>query len=328
MARTAAATVALLACATAWALDPEPTPELVAERDKLLEKIIAGQDYEASVKRFAALVKQRDAAVATSRAALEEERRRHEAERAGAQARRAWMETYRQTGDYEVSWRCTLAADPKNPPPSREGRFRADWGQVTRKETVRLPPKNALDDGEQVTMFEVAGQADTYWFRGDTFGPKGQPLAADPGDLVLVCRGGTTSRPSLPGGWGTRPHVTGFALRIAEPPLVARKAKWNPIHVTSSAFFWAIHDVKWVYPPGSFLLSNIVIAKDLGGGRYEIEADRKSWILEVPPSLKHRELLQPGRAVWAILGEHRFDRELKTLVLKAQDLEPRCILER
>jgi hypothetical protein len=314
----------------AHASTPE-TPELDAERDQLLDKIARGVDYDASVKRFAALVKQRDPVVATSAEAKAREEKQRADERAEQDKRRAWRDAYHKTNDYEVGWRCTLSPDPAHPVPSTEGRFRPDWGKVVRKETIKFPPKNALDDGEPATLYEVKGVARSYVFRGDTFDAWRKPFEANVGDLVLVCNGGEDLDRRLPPAWGTQLVKSGFAVRLAEPPHIARKSKWNPIHVTGAAFFWMIHDVKWKYPEGAFLLSNIEIDKDLGGGRYEIDADRHrnmSWILEVPPSTKNKELLVPGHSVWVILGEPRFDKALKKLVLTVQDLEARYIIDR
>ena len=44
----------------------DPTEALNPERDALIEKIISGADYDASVRRFGELLRQRDQVVATS----------------------------------------------------------------------------------------------------------------------------------------------------------------------------------------------------------------------------------------------------------------------
>jgi len=309
----------------------DPTPELGVERDALIDKIARGVDYETSVKRYSELVKQRDAVVATSAAAKQKEQQERDAQRADAAKRRAWQDAYHKTNDYEVGWRCTLSPDPAHPIPSTEGRFRPDWGKIVRKRSIRFPPKNALDEGEPATLYELKGVARSYVFRGDAFDAWRKPFEAKVGDLVLLCDGGEDLDRRLPPEWGDHLVKSGFAVRIAEPPHIARKTRWNPIHVTGSAFFWMIQDVKWKYPEGAFLLSNIEIDKDLGGGQWEIEADRHrgmSWILEVPPTVKGRELLVPGHSVWAILGPYRFDKALKKLVIVAQDLEAHYIVEK
>jgi hypothetical protein len=311
----------------AWAERPEPTPELIAERDQLIDKITRGVDYEASVKRFAALVQKRDAVIATSAAAQAKERAEKDAQRSEADARRKLRDEYHKTGDYEVSWRCTLSPDPAHPRPSKEGRFKPDWGRVVRKQAIRLAPKNALYEGELATMYEVDGVARKYVFRGDRFDPWRKPFEAKVGDLVLVCDGGEDLAKGLPPDWGERWLTSGFAVKINEPPLITKKTRWNPIHITSSRFYWAIKDVKWPYE--GFVLANLEPDKDLGGGRFEIKSYRDmSWILEVPAKLKHHELVKPGEAVWVIMGPARFDSSIKKMVLTAEDLEAHYVLER
>jgi hypothetical protein len=300
----------------------EATPELDAERDQLIDKIARGVEVEASVRRFRQLVEERDRRVATSQKAVEAERNQRK-------ERHEWREAYRKTGDYEVSWRCTLSADPAHPVPSNEGRFRADWGRVVRKQAIRFAPKNELDEGEPATMYEVEGLGRRYYINGEHYGPGRQPFVAQKGDLVLVCDGGSDLDRRLPPEWAAQKvQRSGFALVIVAPPLIAKKAKWNPIHITGSRFFWAVHDVKWKYPDDEFVLSNIEIGEDLGGGHWKIDASQGlDWILEVPDKLKNRELLVPGHSLWTILGHHRFDKTLKKLVLVAEDLEDRYLAE-
>jgi hypothetical protein len=309
-----------LGCTLAHAA-PVQTLALDEERDRLIDKITRGVDYDASVRRFAELLRQRDAVVATSQRAVEEQR-------ADAETRRAWIDHYRKTADYEVGWRCTLSPDPAHPLPSTEGRFKPDWGKVVRKEAVRLAPKNALDEGEQVTLYEIAGVARRYVFRGERFDPWRKPFEANVGELVLVCNGGEDVDRQLPPQWGDHALRSGFAVRLARPPLIVDKAKYQPIHITGAAFFWAIKDVKWRWV-GQNVLSNIEIGRSLGDNRWEISADNdKSWVLEVPAGVKNRDILVPGHYVWVILGEHRFDTALRKLVLVARDLEPTYIFEK
>ena len=291
-----------------------------AERDALLEKITRGVDYEVSVRRFGELLKARDSIIATSAAAKDAERGAHE-------ARRAWQDAYRKTADHEVGWRCTLSPDPAHPLPSKEARFVPDWGKVVRKEQIRYAPKNALDEGEPATLYEVAGVARRYIFRGEKFGPFRETFDAAVGDLVLVCNGGETTERRLPPAWGEKLVHSGFAVRLAKPPLIVDKARYAPIHITGSAFFWAIKNVEWKWA-GGHVLSNLEIGRELGGGRFDMPASGGlSWVLEVPNTLKHRELVVPGHDVWLILGEHRFDATLKKLVLVATDVEATYVLE-
>jgi hypothetical protein len=309
---------------SAIAAHPEPNPEDDQERDVLIDKIARGVEVEASVRRFKELVQKRDQRVATSQAAQDRER-------ADREARRNWYEAWHKSADYEVSWRCTLSPDPANPIPSDEGRYKGDWGRVVRKESLRMTPKNELDEGEPVTIYEIAGLKQHYFVHGEKIGfRRDQPFTAQKGDLVVLCADGANPDRRLPPPWSNEKINSGFAFKATAPPLIAKKKKWNPIHITSSRFYWAVHDVKWKYPDEAFILSVIEIGEDLGGGRYKIEVDKQrgmDWVLEVPPHLAHKELLIPGHYVWAIMGHHRFDKTLKKLVLVAEDLEDRYNFE-
>jgi hypothetical protein len=304
-------------------------PAVTAERDALIDKIARGVDYEASVKRFGELVKARDQVIATSAAARQKEQEARDAERKVREERRKVQDDYKKTLDHEVSWRCTLSPDPANPIPSKEGRFKGDWGKVIRKQQFRLPPKNDLDDGEPATVIEVKGVARNYVIHTDKFAPDHKNLDANVGDLMMVCFSGEDLMKGLPPGWGERVLRGGFAGRIAQPPLIVKKAKWQPIHVTGTVFYWAIADVKWRFQPTDYLLSHIEIGKEFAPNQFEIETNNnKSWILEVPTGLKNREWVKPGALLWVILGQQRFDKGIKKLVLVAQDLETRYVLER
>ena len=304
---------------------PIPRPSSTPSATRSSRRSPAGRRFDASVQRFAMLLKQRDTIIATSRAAQEQKRQERD-------TRDAWQTAYRKTVDYDASWRCVLSVDPRRrvEVAGVSGNFPADWGRVVRKETVRLPPKNDLDEGERVTMYEVAGLVRRYLIRGERYGhPYGSPLVAEKGDLLLVCDGGTDHDERLPPAWSGDIQRAGYAAPLTAPPRIADKKRWNPIHITNNFFFWAIHDVRWKIPPDIYVLSNIEVVRDLGGGRYEIEAlQDKTWVLEVPPPVKRREILVPGHRVWAIMGGAHFDRELKKLVLVAEDLEERYIPER
>jgi hypothetical protein len=87
--------------------------------------------------------------------------------------------------------------------------------------------------------------------------------------------------------------------------------------------------VAWPYPPDAFVLASLPIGPSLGGGRWEIPVENKeSFVIEVPPSLKHQEALVTGHDAWLILGQARFDRTLKKLVLAVVDIEPRYVLDK
>ena len=174
----------------------------------------------------------------------------------------------------------------------------------------------------------MAGSGRRYLLHGEEAGLKrGQPFTAEKGDLVLICDGGSARDRRLPPPWSDEfIQRSGFAAVIAETPLIVKKKKWDPIHITDIAVFWAIRDVKWKYPPDSFVLANIEIGDDLGGGRWRIDASQGlDWVLETAPGLAHRELLVPGHSVWAILGHARFDKGLRKLVLVAEDLEDKLV---
>ncbi len=317
----ALALVALLAPSPASARDPE-TPELDAERDTLIDKLTRGVDFEASVKRFGELVKQRDAIVATSAAALAKQRALWE------QVRK-FRDAYQKTGDHNVAWRCTLSPDPAHPIPSKESRFIGDWGKIVRKDNIRLTPKNDLDEGEPATIYEIEGRAARYFVRGERAGyERDKPFVGEVGDLVTVCKSGSDEETRLPPAYARRlSHA--FLVRVSEPPKIARKARWNPIHVTESAIFWTIHDVKWKFPEDAYLLYNFPLGEELAEGQWKIESSNDlHWILEIPPALRRKELLQTGRYLWVILGHHRFDKQLKTLVMQAEDIEEHYVLER
>lgn len=324
----AALIASLLWAGAARASSEDPTAHLNDERDILIDKIAKGTDLEASIKRFGELVKERETKVATTQQAIEKERATQLKEREEREKLRQARDEYRKTLDYEVSWRCTLSPDPAHPLPSTEGRFKPDWGKVIRKEKTRLPPKNELDEGEPVTMYEVKGVAKSYQFAGEHFDPHRKNFEANVGDLVIVCVSQEDTPRVVPANWGPRLVTSGFAGRITQPPAIVKKTRWNPIHITGSAFFWAVKDVKWKWA-GQYVLSHIELLRETAPGQWEVAGDQdKTWIMEVPATVKNRDLLKPNAAVWAILGNHRFDKTLKKLVLVVEDLEARYVTER
>jgi hypothetical protein len=336
----AALVAALTSCGSARAGEPgaPPTPAEI-ERDRLIALITRGSDIEGNAKKFALLLQERDRTVATSAAAVA-------AEKSAREAERAWRKGYEKTADYDLGWRCTASVDPQKPVPSVEGRFFADWGRVVKKESVRLAPKNALDEGEPATLYEVAGQVRHYYLRGEKFGP-GSPardLTGNVGDWMLVCDGdggssdrterrgwrGSADDPStrVPEYWRGKLQRHGFAAAVTAPPKITQKGRWNPIHITSTNYFWAIHDVKWKYPPGKYVLTNLELSRQVDG-RWEVSVEHNlSFLIEVPPSLPRKEVLQPGHRAWIIMGEPRFDATLHKLVLVAADVEATYVTEK
>jgi hypothetical protein len=286
-----------------------------AERDALIDKITRGVDYEASVKRLGELIQQHDAIEPVSEKA-----------RAAKQAAAEWRSAYAKTADAEVSRRCTLSPDPAHPLPSNEGRFRPDWGKVTRKATVQVS-SGSFGATHPVTFYEIVGVAGPHVFRGEHFGLSREDVDAAVGDLMMVCIGGSDLDRDLPPAWGTQSTRSGFAFPITRPPLIVEKARFAPIHITDAAFFWAVKKGEWEWP-GQYVLANLEIGRDLGGGRYEITVDRMAFDIEVPPTVGNRDLLVRGHKVWLILGDARLDAALGRLVLVAKDIEAAYVFPR
>lgn len=286
--------------------------QLATQRELLIARIIRGSDTDQAIADFVTLYKKRAELLGRTPEAV---------------AKRKMIN--RDTLDFEAGWRCTLSPDPTKPLPSDEGRFRADWGKVVKKHALRTLPKNELDDGEAVTVYEIAGRAGTHYVRGERMGPgRNRDFQAEVGELAMVCIGGHETMRALPPPWNQVQLVrSGVAGVIKEPPKIAEKGRWNPRHITATRYFWAIHDVKWKYP-GEYTLSHLEIHRDLGGGRYEIKtANDVGMVVEAPPTLRSRELLAPGRMLWLILGNPRFDREVKTLVMTIEDIEELYVKE-
>lgn len=301
----------------------ELTPEQLIERDALIGKIAAGQDYDASVARFGELLRERDALRADEVAEMKRQQEAHKRRQEDA-----------KTVDGIVGEHCTLARDPKNPPDGNRGMdMRAEWGRVVRKEAFRLPPKNAFDDGEQITLYRIEGQRRTYTVSSQ--GPAyllGRPLSAQQGDLILMCVMGVHSEGSgskFPPDFRENILSQGFTVRIKEPPRIVHKAQ-NPHHLLGEwRFRAAIDRVEWTEPPEQAVLNRVYVEQAIppldGKDRYLIAAEKHTYVLEVPRQVKGRELLRPGERAWVIMGGARFDRELRKLVLVAQDIEARYI---
>ncbi len=305
----------------------KPSTELseaeIAERDALIGKIIRGEEFEASVQRFGELLKKREALRADEVA---------EQKRAAEAHQRLLADG--KTVDGIVGSHCALYHDPKNPP-GGHGRenMSAEWGKVVRKELVRLPPKNAFDDGEQITLYRIEGQRATYTV--SSLGPTyllERPLVAQVGDLVLMCimsRHSEGSGSKFPPDFRDNILSQGFAVRIKEPPLIVKKTQ-NPLPLLGEwRFRAAIDRVEWTVPPEQRVLNRLFVQEALPPSgdrqRFAIAAERHTYVLEVPPTVRNRELLRPGEHAWVIMGQARFDRELRKLVLVAEDVESRYV---
>ncbi len=305
---------------------PQVTPpSIAAERDALIAKIARGEDYEASVTRFGALWQE----LTTQRDAAE---RAEQQSRELAQQNQKELIELQHTLDFIVAQHCFLRADPSKPAEHQTGDLlKADWGKVVRKEAITIKGKNAFADDEHAFVYLVKGGERTYSLSSKA--PTlylGKGLQAAVGDLVLLCWTGLSTHGSggfLPEGFRDNVISQGFAARLAAPPRIAEKLRWNPLHLTGeSALRMAIERVQWAYPEDRPVVSLIHVQSELGDGYFEIAAQRQSYLLKVPGTLKNRELVKPGKYLWAIMSTPVFDRERKKLVLRAEDLEAHYVL--
>lgn len=301
---------------SALATDQAPTE---AERDLLIDKIARGVDYDASVARFKALYEQRQS---SKDAALREV----EAKRLADQQEREQAVLRERSLDHRVAQSCALSVDPKSPPPGfYADSATGDWGKVTRKETQTIKGRTAFDDDQTVYLYTVEGRAKTYALSTKHVQQlDGTPLIAKVGDLVLVCYRSLMQEGhdgSFPAGFRGQPVGSGMVAKLAALPLVTRKGRWNPLFLDDSRIRMAIDQVEWRYPAGQPVLSYVKVDRELESGRFAMLADRREFVLEVPPSLKNRELLKPRALVWLIMSDPRFDKSIKKLVLRAEDIE-------
>jgi hypothetical protein len=321
----ALAVVAVAVAGPARSAEPDPAE---VERDALIDRIAAGSDYDASVRRFAELLRARDRVKATSEAA----RKREADELAEARAARA---TVAASLDGRLAHSCRIVTEPRDAPFSTHAwdELWLDWGKVTRSESVKIPGENALAEDTTVHMIEVAGRRRTYRIADEK-----RAIALAAGDLAVVCATqdadhdpayrhmrekieGPSVEDRLPAAWRGIEHHGPLVARVREVPHIATKARWHPVHVTDNDVWWAIRDVKWRWPDRD-VVTFARVAAALGGGLYEMEAeDAVVWLMEVPSGVDARAITV-GKGVWAVLGNARFDRARKKLVLTAVDLEP------
>lgn len=318
----------LLVTATAHASGPstaEIDADLRGERDELIAKLTRGEDYEQSLERFIALRQKWQQRVQEVEGLAQQEK-----------DQRAQLRGETKELDHVVGDKCELAADPLKPPTRAHAFMHADWGTVIEKQPAVIPARKPFDDDEKITLYKVKGLLKTY-----TISSKGpalwydKPLVAAVGDLVLICMVSVHSEGSgsqLPPNFRENILSQGFAVPIKEPPLIAKKKDRNPVHFPGkdNGFVAAIHSGEWRLPPEQRIVSRVLVKKDLGQvgkmRRFAMFAsEREEFVLEVPATLRNVELLQPFRFNWVIMGNHRFDRELKRLVLVAEDIEPRYV---
>ena len=88
---------------------------------------------------------------------------------------------------------------------------------------------------------------------------------------------------------------------------------------------------RWPLPENAIVLSHLLVEKDLGNGRFEIRLDEPhdvgrptavSFLLDVPTGLRGRELVGPGEWLWVIMSRPVIDKQLRKLILTAEDIEP------
>jgi hypothetical protein len=340
------------ACATLLALCTVASAAgIEAERDELIGRIARGEATAESVARFARLYREHTQGLAHEKAQADDAR-------AADDARRARREAYRGSADSEMADHCGLSVDPRKPVISPTDR-RSDWGRVIAKRAVTLRAKNPFAGGadETVTYYTIAGLAQTYLVRGEPRdGWSGRALQADKGDLVLVC---WSDPPTYkPPAWETlaqfrawvqeriddarqadrargipeeivaRERIDAWTMKIAAPPRIAEKTRWNPVHIGDWQLYPAITDATWPKLPSPYVLLALQIDSAAADGRWLVKVEdpflrdpSHEFLVEVPPGTPRAALLAPNAHVWAILGHPRFDPALRRLVLVAEDLD-------
>jgi hypothetical protein len=284
-----------LACATVLLLCALARGDSVEdERDELIARIARGESTEQSVARFAKLHKEH-----TQRLAREEAQAKDA--RTAEETRRARRDAYRDSADRDIEDHCGLSVDPAQPVISPTD-SRSDWGRVIDKRAVTLRAKNPFAGGadETVTYYTVAGKAQTHLVRGEPHdGWSGRKLEAEKGDLVLVCWSDPpTSHPPM---WDTlsefrayqkerhdearekdrargipedivmRQRVDGWMMKIAAPPRIVQKTRWNPVHIRDRQLYPAITNATWPKLRSPYVLLALEIDSAAAGGRWLVK---------------------------------------------------------
>lgn len=325
----------LLALLLPWlvAADAEPVDEakaIIAERDQLIGKIVRGEDYDRSVERFTELRKRFDALSAAKQLSASRDAA------SSTKAREKWN-LYLRSLDYRVGEQCAMSVDPKN---RRKGHgyelFRAEYGKIIAKKVVKIPAKTGFDEDESVETFQIGAQTGALAFGAKEMRTQdGKPFTGNVGDYVLVCFASVSSHGSgsyLPPEFRDKVLGSGFAARIKGPPKIVSKSKWNPVHLVGQSTLRSVAQTgRWPLEEDVPVLSHLIIEKDLGNGRFEIRLDNASsigrpsqhtFLLDVPSGLRYRETLGPGEPFWAIMTHPVIDKQLRKLILTAEDLEP------
>lgn len=295
---------------------PAGPPPASPSRDRqgLLLQIFQGQEVESSLLAYSQLLTQHDRALSAAKQ-----------ETAQRQQRQTELQAYTKSLDYLASHYCRFAVDPRAP--RSDHYLSADWGKVQKKTAIALPTEkqeHILSDTTTATVYEIAGLRERYFVYVDI----DDELHAAVSDLVFLCAHEQRVRKDLPAPWDTVKFTSAkYSGRIAEPPRIAEKAPWNPVHIVDQDLRDAIMYRRWNPPPQRYVLALLKVGKPLGNGRYTMYSHywQDELLLDVPATLPRRELLAPEEFVWVIMGSPRFDSETKKLVLVAADLELRYL---
>ena len=313
--------------------EPQPVDEsktILAERDAVIQKIASGEDFERSVARFAELRKRFESLSVAQKlsSATNTDNQRLARER---------YYKYLRSLDFRVGEQCQMAVDPTNRPKGDSYHaFRGEHGKIVAKKTVKLPGKSGFDEEESVETFQVSAQSGLY-----SFGAKemkthdGKPFTGSIGDTVFFCYASASSHGSgsyLPPEFRDKVLGSGFVSRIKAPPRIVSKSKWNPLHLLGRGTLRMVaREGRWPLPENAIVLSHLLVEKDLGNGRFEIRLDEPhdvgrptavSFLLDVPTGLRGRELVGPGEWLWVIMSRPVIDKQLRKLILTAEDIEP------
>ena len=302
-----AVAVAMAVTAAARASSDDPTADLNAERDALIENIATDHDAAASVKRFAALLDRRRRIVSAAQAALEAQRSARDAVDKSLDAR-------------VESSSCDIAIDP--PDPRQYDSCGGAIGRLTRHGEIRLTPRNDLDPGEQIKFVEVDCAGVLYHLRLEKAGSIDKAV---PGDKVLLCGVHTVNRVEY-GEWGPHFAYVGWAARVAGPPTVLKYAAQHPAFVSTSTLDRALFNVRWPYQ-GRKVFLRAHIAESVTPTRWRVMSGNADFLLDVPLGTPGEKAIAAGTAPW-VLAEGQFDPQTRKLLLRAAAVEEHLFTER
>ena len=294
---------------------------LETERDQLIIKIYRGIDGEQSVAALGIVLEKHRQRIAEQTQAAQQKEQKESLRRAALSAEKAYLRSI----DYTAGRSCHLTVDPKQP--HHHGHVAADWGKVVRRAQLQLPSTNALDEEQEVTMYEVLGQRDRHLLRIDS----SSTFKAEVGDWVFTCNQPDKVDRRLPAPWNgplTSSDESYLGVLLA-PPRIASKGALQPIHLRRDDLWSAIRAGEWKnYPAQRNFLVLLPISAERADGRYEaaVYSDGAVLILDAPPSLKNRDLLKRGRYLWLMFHKPRVDVEQRALLATLIDVEERYLL--